>query len=84
MNPPLTTKCRSGGGGGGGGGGDIIEKGCVNSPFACCGQFLILMRFIDPTRPQENVQIGGVRCAISQIWPPSLGKCWVKTDLADI
>ena len=25
------------------------------------------MIFIDPT--QENLQIGGVRCAISQIWP---------------
>ena len=43
--------------------------------------FLILMRFIDPRifdsndihrphpGPQENLQIGGVRCAISQIWP---------------
>ena len=42
--------------------------------------FLILMRFIDPRifdssdihrphpGPQENMQIGGVRCAISQIW----------------
>ena len=41
--------------------------------------FLILMRFIDPRifdfndihrpqpGPQENMQIGGVRCAISQI-----------------
>ena len=37
------------------------------------------MRFIDPRifysndrphpGPQENKQIGGVRCAISQIWP---------------
>ena len=39
------------------------------------------MRFIDPRildsndirrphpEPQENMQIGGVRCAISQIWP---------------
>ena len=39
------------------------------------------MRFIDPRiiysndihrphpGPQENLQIGGVRCAISQIWP---------------
>ena len=45
------------------------------------GVFLILMRFIDPRifdsndihrphpGPQENLQIGGVRCAISQIWP---------------
>ena len=45
------------------------------------GRFLILMRFIDPRifdsndihrphpGPQENLQIGGVRCAISQIWP---------------
>ena len=43
--------------------------------------FLFLMRFIDPRildsndihrphpGPQENLQIGGVRCAISQIWP---------------
>ena len=57
--------------GGGGGGG----------PFACRGRFLILMRFSDPRifdsndihrphpGPQENLQIGGVRCAISQIWP---------------
>ena len=45
------------------------------------GVFLILMRFIDPRifdsndihgphpGPQENLQIGGERCAISQIWP---------------
>ena len=45
------------------------------------GVYLILMRFIDPRifdsndihrphpGPQENLQIGGVRCAISQIWP---------------
>ena len=45
------------------------------------GRFLILMRFIDPRifdfndihrphpGPQENMQSGGVRCAISQIWP---------------
>ena len=26
------------------------------------------MIFIDPTQ-EENMQIGGVRCAISQIWP---------------
>ena len=47
------------------------------------------MRFIDPRildsndihrphpGPQENLQIGGVRCAIS----PSLGKCWAKIRL---
>ena len=52
----------------------------LKNPFACCGRFLILMRFIDPRifdsndihrphpGPQENMQIGGVRCAISQIW----------------
>ena len=46
---------------------------------ACRGRFLILMRFIDPRifdsndihrphpGPQENMQIGGVRC-VSQIW----------------
>ena len=49
---------------------------------ACRGRFyFILMRFIDPKildsndihrphpGPQENMQIGGVKCAISQIWP---------------
>ena len=63
---------KRGGGGGGGGGG--IER----SPVV--GVFLILMRFIDPRifdsndihrphpGPRENMQIGGVRCAISQIW----------------
>ena len=64
---PLT-KRRSGGGGG----------GRQQAPFACRGRFLILMRFIDPRifdihrphpGPQENMQIGGVRCAISQIRP---------------
>ena len=56
------------------------------------------MRFIDPRifdsndihiphpGPQENMQIGGVRCAISQIWPkfremlgenpPLTSDCW--------
>ena len=50
------------------------------------------MRLIDPRifdssdihrphpGPQENLQIGGVRCAISQIGP-SLGKCWAKIRL---
>ena len=45
------------------------------------GAFLIIMRFIDPRifdfndihrphpGPQENMQIDGVRCAISPIWP---------------
>ena len=42
------------------------------------GVFLILMRFIGPrifdihrphSGPQENMQIGGVRYATSQIWP---------------
>ena len=45
---------------------------------ACRGRFWILMRLIDPRiydfhrphpGPQDNMQIGGVRCAISQIWP---------------
>ena len=61
---------------GGGGGG-----GRQPPPFACRGRFLILMKFIGPRifdsndihrphpGPQENLQIGGVRCAISQIWP---------------
>ena len=54
--------------------------------------FLILMRFIDPRifdsndihrphpGPQENMQIGGVRCAISQIWP-KFRECWAKIRL---
>ena len=58
----------------------LTERGAA-APFACHGHFLILMRFIDPRifdsndihrphpGPQENLQIGGVRCAISQIWP---------------
>ena len=63
------------------GGGGVSKGGAATPPFACRGRFLILMRFIDPRifdsndihRPQpgaqENMQIGGVRCAISQIWP---------------
>ena len=58
-----------------------FEGGAAAPPSACRGRFLILMRFIDPRifdsndihrphpGPQENLQIGGVRCAISQIWP---------------
>ena len=60
-----------------------VSKGGARAPpsFACCVRFLILMRFIDPRifdsndihrphpGPQENMQIGGVRCAISLIWP---------------
>ena len=50
-------------------------------PFATFVGFLILMRFIDPRifyfneihgpnpGPEENMQIGGLRGAISQIWP---------------
>ena len=75
----LRDELKNAGGGGGGG----IERGgsSPHPPFACCGRFLILMRFIDPRifdsndiqrphpGPQENLQIGGARCAISQIWP---------------
>ena len=59
-----------------------VSKGGRQPPLrAVAGVFLILMRFIDPRifdsndihrphpGPQENLQIGGVRCAISQIWP---------------
>ena len=59
-----------------------IERGGGSPPFACRGRFyFILMRFIDPRifdfnnihrphpGPQENMQIGGVRGVISQIWP---------------
>ena len=67
------TKCTSGGGG--------VSKGGVAAPLRLSWAFLMLMRFIDPRMfdsndihrphpgPQENLQIGGVRCAISQIWP---------------
>ena len=52
------------------------------------------MRFIDPRifdfngihrpqpGPQENMQIGGVRCAISQIWPKF--RDMLGENLADI
>ena len=58
-----------------------FEGGAAAPPSGCRGRLLILMRFIDPRifdsndihrphpGPQENLQIGGVRCAISQIWP---------------
>ena len=58
-----------------------FRRGGGSPPLACRGRLLILMRFIDPRifdsndihrphpGPQENLQIGGVRCAISQIWP---------------
>ena len=58
-----------------------IERGGTAPPPPVMGVFLILMRFIDPRifdsndihrphpGPQENLQIGGVKCAISQIWP---------------
>ena len=58
-----------GGGGGGGGGGAALHLSWAFFDF--------LMRFLDPRifdihrprpGPQENMQIGGVRCAISQIW----------------
>ena len=61
--------------------GGVSKGGGGSPPFACRGRFLILMRFIDPRifdsndihrphpGPQENMQIGGVKCAISQIWP---------------
>ena len=57
-----------------------VSKGGAAAPSPVVGIFLILMRFIDPRildsndihrphpGPQENMQIGGVRCAISQIW----------------
>ena len=57
-----------------------IKRG-DGSPLRMSWAFLILMRFIDPRifdsndihrplpGPQENMQIGGVRCAISEIWP---------------
>ena len=76
-HPPLNVEAggyRKGGGGGGGGGGG-------QPPLRMSWAFLFLMRFIDPMifnfngihgpppGPQENMQIGGVRCAISQIWP---------------
>ena len=61
--------------------GGVLKGGGGSPPFASRGRFLILMRFIDPRifdsndihrpqpGPQENMQIGGVKCAISQIWP---------------
>ena len=76
-HPPLNVQ--AGGGGGGGGGG--VSKGGAAAPYLpVVGVFFTLMRFIDPRifdsndihrphpGPQENMQIGGVRCAISQIW----------------
>ena len=59
----------------------VSKGGAGAPPFDCRGRFLILMRFIGPRifdsndihrphpGPQENMQIGGVRCAISRIWP---------------
>ena len=56
------------------------QGGIEKAPFAYLRRFLILMSFIDPRifdsndihrpqpGPQGNKQIGGVRCAISQIW----------------
>ena len=76
MHPPLNVEA---GGIDKKGGSD--ERGGSSPPFACRGHFLILKGFIDPRilafndihrphpGPQENMQIGGVRCAISQIWP---------------
>ena len=61
--------------------GGVSKGGAAAPPSHVVGVFLILMRFIDPRifdsndihrpqpGPQENMQIGGVRCAISQIWP---------------
>ena len=59
-----------------------MEGGAAAPPSHVVGVFfLILMRFIDlrifdsndvhrpHPGPQENLQIGGVRCAISQVWP---------------
>ena len=53
-------------------------KGGGSPPFACHGRFLFywaedFFDFNDIHRPhpgpQDDMQIGGVRCAISQIWP---------------
>ena len=60
-----------------------VSKGGVTAPppHVVGGFIFIFMRFIDPRifdsndihrphpGPQENMQIGGVRRAISQIWP---------------
>ena len=58
-----------------------VEAGRYRKGGGGAWAFLFLMRFIDPMifdsngihgphpGPQENMQIGGVRCAISQIWP---------------
>ena len=71
--PPLNVQA----GGGGGGGGSPPPPPL---PLSWAGGFLVLMGFIDPRifdsndihrphpGPQENIQIGGVRCAISQSW----------------
>ena len=61
--------------------GGVSKRGAVPPLRHFCGRFLILMRFIDPRifdfneihgpnpGPEENMQIGGLRGAISQIWP---------------
>ena len=63
-----------------------IERGGTAPPLPVVGVFLILMRFIDPRifdsidihrphpGPQENLQIGGVRCAISPKFREMLGE----------
>ena len=66
---------KSGGGGGGGG----IERGDGSPPFCMLWAFFDFNEihwakdFFDIHRPhpgpQDDMQIGGVRCAISQIWP---------------
>ena len=85
--PPLNIQA-------GGGGGGVWKRGAAAPGSACRGRFLkILMRFIDPSifdsndihrpypGPQENMQIGGVRCAISQIWSKFKGmaKIWLTS-----